>query len=85
MKGDKRRGKGITEQLRAVPMGATIVLSLPNARAIDSYKSIAYKLRHELECRFKAKSDFANRRLTLTKLPYEGENVKNQPTRKRGE
>ena len=65
-----KKGIGITARLRKVAPGQSIVLKLPNSRAMDACKTVAYRVGHEMHCRFKAQSDFVNRTLTLTRLPY---------------
>lgn len=48
-------------------IGQTVTFELPDARAINSGKALAYRLQHELGCNFSAVSDFTNNRLTITK------------------
>lgn len=67
------KNKVTTEALREMAMGETVVFALPDAAAINTGKAIAYRVRHVLQCRFKAASDFVNNTLTLTKLPYDTE------------
>ena len=65
------RNRVTAKALRQMAVGETAVFSLPDASAINTGKSIAYRLVPVLRCRFKATSDFTNNTLTLTKLPYD--------------
>lgn len=60
--------KVTAEALRRMAIGETKTFELANAAAIQSGKAMAYTAQHTLGCRFRAESDFANNRLTLTKL-----------------
>lgn len=59
--------KVTTEVLRKMAIGQTITFDLPDAEAINSGKTIAYRLQYSLRCKFSAVSDYANNRLTITK------------------
>lgn len=61
--------KVTSDALRKIEVGQSVTFSLPNAEAINSGKTIAYRLQHSLRCKFSAESDYANNRLTITKLP----------------
>lgn len=79
------REKVTTCILRGMAMGETRTFDLPTDRAVNCGKSIAYRLQHELKCKFSAVSDYANHRLTITKLskPPAGEDDNDQePKRK---
>lgn len=63
-----------SEALREMKMGQTVVFEMPRqepwlSRAIDSGKTLAYRLQRPLNCRFTASSDFENATLTITKKP----------------
>lgn len=59
--------KVTTEVLRKMAIGQTITFDLPDAEAINSGKTIAYRLQYSLHCKFSAVSDYVNNRLTITK------------------
>lgn len=59
--------KVTSEALRKMEIGQTLTFDLPDADAINTGKSIAYRLRHSLRCKFSATSDYVNNRLTITK------------------
>lgn len=59
--------KVTSEALRKMEIGRPVTFELPDADAINSGKSIAYRLQNSLRCKFSAVSDYANNRLTLTK------------------
>lgn len=62
-----KRKDGISAKLRQMEIGQTLTFDLPNAGAIESGKTIAYRLQNMLQCQFTAVSDYANNRLTITK------------------
>lgn len=55
------------EALRQMEIGQTLTFELPDTGAIESGKTMAYRLQHSLGCKFSAVSDYANNRLTITK------------------
>lgn len=59
--------KVTSELLRKMEIGQSITFELPDADAINTGKAIAYRLQNSLLCKFRASSDYANNRLTLTK------------------
>ena len=61
--------KVTSEALRRMEMGETVTFDLPGADAINSGKTIAYRLQHSLQCKFSAEADYINNRLTITKSP----------------
>lgn len=61
--------KRFTDELRDMAMGQTQAFKLASSMAINSRKTIAYRLQHDLGCKFRAESDFTNLVLTITKLP----------------
>ncbi len=63
--------KVTSDTLRKMEIGQTITFDLPDADAINSGKAIAYRLQNSLRCKFRALSDYANNRLTITKHPLE--------------
>ena len=50
-------------------VGDTVTFELPDADAINTGKTIAYRLQHSLHCKFSAVSDYGNNKLTITKTP----------------
>lgn len=61
--------KVTSEALRRMEMGETITFRLADANAINTGKTMAYRLQYSLECKFTAESDYINNTLTLTKNP----------------
>lgn len=61
--------KVTSADLRLMKTGQSLTFELPDARAIDSGKSLAYRLQHSEGCRFTAESDYVNNRLTITRCP----------------
>ena len=59
--------KVTSEALRKMEIGQTITFELSDADAINSGKAIAYRLQNSLRCKFRALSDYANNRLTISK------------------
>lgn len=59
--------KVTSDALRKMEIGQTVTFELPDADAINSGKSIAYRLQNSLRCKFSAISDYVNNRLTITK------------------
>lgn len=57
------------DALRAMGMGETRTFDLPNAKACDNGKSVAYQLQNQLQCRFTVSTDYVNNRLSITKNP----------------
>lgn len=55
------------EYLRGMRMGETRTLDLPNARACDNGKVVAYQVQNLLGCKFSISTDYTNNRLTITK------------------
>lgn len=55
------------EYLRGMQMGETRTLDLPNARACDNGKVVAYQVQNLLGCKFSISTDYTNNRLTITK------------------
>lgn len=61
--------KVTTERLRELPVGKMLIAALPDAKAINTAKALAYRLQHELGCRFECKSDYRECVITITKKP----------------
>lgn len=55
-------------QLRAMEQGETLTFAAPSAGAIESAKATAYRLQHQLRCKFSVKSDYANGTFQITRL-----------------
>lgn len=55
------------EDLREMQMGETKVFDLPNARACDNGKSVAYQMQNLLRCKFSVSTDYTSNKLTITK------------------
>lgn len=61
--------KVTSDALRKMAIGQTVTFELPDANAIETGKTIAYRTQHILGCKIKAVSDYTNNKLTITKLP----------------
>lgn len=64
--------KVTSDALRKMEIGQTVTFELPDSeprlsRAVNSGKSLAYRLQRELGCVFSAQTDFDNATLTITK------------------
>lgn len=55
-------------QLRAMEQGETLTFAAPSAGAIESAKTTAYRLQHQLGCKFSVKSDYASGTFQITRL-----------------
>lgn len=66
---EERKTKVTTEILRQMRIGQTETFALPDADAINSGKTLAYRLQHSLKCKFSTETDYINNRLTITKSP----------------
>lgn len=53
--------------LKAIPVGDCKTFTLPDADAIHSGKSLAYRMQYSLDCRFVCESDFVKKQLTVKK------------------
>ena len=58
-----------SKDLENIGMGLTETFNLPNAKACDNGKALAYQYQNQLGCKFSIQSDYANSRLTITKKP----------------
>ncbi|MDE6497114.1 MAG: hypothetical protein K2L21_00455 [Muribaculaceae bacterium] len=65
-----------TAMLRNLRMGETAAYELPDAGAINSAKTIAYRLQYSLGCRFKMTSDSEKKLLVVTKTTKAYEKAK---------
>ncbi len=61
--------KVTTEALRQMALGETVTFEVADADAINNGKAIAYRVQHSLHCKFTVISDYANNRITITKIP----------------
>lgn len=61
--------KVTSDVLREMKMGETLTFALPDAAAVLTGKSLAYRMGRLLRCKFSAPADFDNNRLTITKSP----------------
>lgn len=64
-----KRTKVTTDDLRDMAIGKTEVYQLDSVALLNSGLSLAYRLQHELGCKFKTETDREKCRLTITKLP----------------
>lgn len=56
------------EDLRSIQIGETRTFFLPNARACDTGKSVAYQYQNILGCKFSVQTDYAACSLSITRL-----------------
>jgi hypothetical protein len=54
--------------LRLIDVGATKAFQLPNAKACNNGKSMAYQFQHDLGCKFSIRTDYNASTLTITRL-----------------
>jgi len=64
-----KKDKVTSEDLRKLVEGQAETFELPDAAAINSAKSNAYRMQHLLKCRISASSDYEKNTLTLKRLP----------------
>ncbi len=62
-----KQDKVTVSDLQGMKVGETRTFELPDARAIENGKVLAYRTGRMSGCRYKASSDFVNSTLTLTK------------------
>lgn len=55
------------EVLRSMAMGESRTFDLPTVEACESGKATAYQYQNMLGCKFQAQTDYASKKLTLTK------------------
>ena len=55
------------EDLRQIPVGGSRTFGLPNAKACDNAKTVAYQLQRVLGCKFSAKTNYEDNSVTFTK------------------
>ncbi len=53
--------------LRQIRLGETKVFALPDARACNNAKALAYTLQREEKCKYSLSTDYATNELTVTK------------------
>lgn len=64
----KERTEKLTrDDLRSINVGETKTFTLPNARACDNGKSLAYQFQNILECKFKVATNYQSNQLTITR------------------
>ncbi len=54
--------------LRSIDVDETKTFTLPNAKACDNGKSLAYQFQNILECKFRVSTDYTNNQLTITRI-----------------
>lgn len=54
------------DDLRAIPEGETKTFALPDAKACDSGKALAYQFQNLLGCKFSIRTDYSAKTLTIT-------------------
>lgn len=65
--GKARNNKLTRDDLRSIGMGETKTFTLPNAKACDTGKAVAYQLQNLIGCKFSVRTDYTARTLTITK------------------
>jgi len=55
------------DDLRSIDVGRTKVFALPDAKACDNGKALAYQFQNILGCKFSVKTDYASNQLTITR------------------
>ena len=55
------------DDLRSIDVGETKTFTLPNAKACDNGKSLAYQLQNLIGCKFSVKTDYSANTLTITR------------------
>ena len=55
------------EELRNMEFGESLEFELPNARACDNGKSVAYQMQNLLGCKFSVTTDYPTSTLAITK------------------
>ena len=64
-----KRTKVTTDDLRDMAVGKTETYQLGSVGEVNSGASLAYRLQHELDCKFKTETDREKYRLKITKMP----------------
>ena len=54
------------DDLRSIEVGRTKAFTLPDAKACDNGKALAYQFQNILRCKFSIKTDYVNNQLTIT-------------------
>lgn len=55
------------DDLRSIDVGKTKTFYLPDAKACDNGKSLAYQFQNLLGCKFSVQTDYAANTLTITR------------------
>ncbi len=55
------------DNLRSIDVGQTKVFALPNAKACDNGKSLAYQFQNIVGCKYRVQTDYATNTLTITR------------------
>lgn len=55
------------DDLRAIQTGQSMTFDLPDAKACDNAKSLAYQFQNILGCKFSVQTDYAANTLTITR------------------
>lgn len=55
------------DDLRSISVGETKTFALPDARACDNGKSLAYQYQNILGCKFSVKTDYLANTLSITR------------------
>lgn len=66
-KGARNNGKLTRDDLRSIEMGRTKTFSLPDAKACDNGKALAYQFQNLIGCKFSVQTDYTACTLTITR------------------
>lgn len=55
------------DDLRGMAIGETKEFHLPNAKACDNAKSVAYQLQNQEGCKFNVSTDYTNNVISISK------------------
>lgn len=55
------------DDLRSIEVGRTKAFTLPDAKACDNGKALAYQFQNILRCKFSVKTDYTANTLTITR------------------
>lgn len=64
---ETRISKLSRDDLRSIEMGMTKTFALPDAKACDNGKALAYQFQNQCGCKFSIQTDYAACTLTITK------------------
>ena len=62
-----KNNKLTRDDLRSIEMGKTKTFALPDAKACDTGKALAYQFQNLLGCKFSVQTDYAASTLTITR------------------